>query len=128
VAAAATAFHLHFTPTYSSWINQVERWFAEFIRRQLSRGVHRSTRALEDTIRLYLATYNDDDPNRYAGTTVTLRSTIKPLIPKRVLRFRALLRHGYSADAHGLVSATKSPVAATCGHQNLVTRPLLGTV
>ncbi len=53
-------FHLHFTPTYSSWINQVERWFAELTRRQLRRGVHRSTRALEDTIRLYLATYNDD--------------------------------------------------------------------
>ncbi|MHB8488836.1 MAG: IS630 family transposase [Candidatus Dormibacteria bacterium] len=53
-------FHLHFTPTYSSWINQVERWFAELTRRQLRRGVHRSTRALEDSIRLYLATYNDD--------------------------------------------------------------------
>ena len=53
-------FHLHFTSTYSSWINQVERWFAELTRRQLRRGVHRSTRALEDAIRLYLATYNDD--------------------------------------------------------------------
>jgi transposase len=53
-------FHLHFTPTYSSWINQVERWFAELTRKQLRRGVHRSTRALEDAIRLYLATYNAD--------------------------------------------------------------------
>jgi transposase len=53
-------FHLHFTPTFSSWINQVERWFAELTRKQLRRGVHRSTRALEDDIRLYLATYNDD--------------------------------------------------------------------
>jgi len=53
-------FHLHFTPTYSSWINQVERWFAELTRKQLRRGVHRSTWALEDAIRLYLATYNDD--------------------------------------------------------------------
>ena len=53
-------FHVHFTPTYSSWINQVERWFAELTRRQLRRSAHRSTRALEDAIRLYLATYNDD--------------------------------------------------------------------
>ena len=53
-------FHLHFTPTYSSWINQVERWFAELTRKQLRRGVHRSTRALEDDIRRYLATCNDD--------------------------------------------------------------------
>ena len=34
-------FHLHFTPTYSSWLNLVERWFAELTTRQLRRGVHR---------------------------------------------------------------------------------------
>jgi transposase len=53
-------FHLHFTPTYSSWINQVERWFAALTDKQIRRGSHRSTRALEDAIRLYLATYNTD--------------------------------------------------------------------
>jgi transposase len=53
-------FHLHFTPTYSSWLNQVERWFATLTDKQLRRGSHRSTRALEDAIRLYLATYNAD--------------------------------------------------------------------
>src|ERR1700716_2631315 len=41
-------FHLHFTPTYSSWINQVERWFATLSEKQIRRGSHRSTRALED--------------------------------------------------------------------------------
>jgi len=51
-------FHLHFTPTYSSWINQVERWFAELTQKQIRRGSHRSTRALEDAIRLYLADHN----------------------------------------------------------------------
>jgi transposase len=53
-------FHLHFTPTYSSWINQVERWFAELTEKQIRRGSHRSTRALEDAIRLYLAAHNAD--------------------------------------------------------------------
>src|SRR2546428_9734134 len=53
-------FHLHFTPTYSSWINQVERWFAQLTEKQIRRGTHRSTRALEDAIRLYLATNNAD--------------------------------------------------------------------
>src|SRR3989441_1361093 len=53
-------FHLHFTPTYSSWINQVERWFAELTDKQIRRGSHRSTRALEDAIRLFLATHNAD--------------------------------------------------------------------
>jgi len=53
-------FQLHFTPTYSSWINQVERWFAALTEKQIRRGTHRSTRALEDAIRLYLAVYNED--------------------------------------------------------------------
>jgi transposase len=53
-------FQLHFTPTYSSWINQVERWFALLTEKQIRRGTHRSTRALEDAIRLYLAMYNAD--------------------------------------------------------------------
>jgi transposase len=53
-------FQLYFTPTYSSWINQVERWFALLTEKQIRRGTHRSTRALEDAIRLYLATYNAD--------------------------------------------------------------------
>jgi len=53
-------FQLHFTPTYSSWINQVERWFATLTEKQIRRGSHRSTRALEDAIRLYLATNNAD--------------------------------------------------------------------
>lgn len=53
-------FHLHFTPTYSSWINQVERWFAILTDQQIRRGTHRSTRALEDAIRLYLTLHNED--------------------------------------------------------------------
>jgi transposase len=52
-------FHVHYTPTYSSWINQVERWFSTFTTKQLRRGTHRSTRALEDAIRLYLSVYNE---------------------------------------------------------------------
>jgi transposase len=53
-------FQVHFTPTYSSWINQVERWFAALTEKQIRRGSHRSTRQLEDAIRLYLAIHNED--------------------------------------------------------------------
>jgi transposase len=53
-------FHLHFTPTYSSWINQVERWFANLTEKQIRRGTHRSTRALEDAIRLYVKLNNEN--------------------------------------------------------------------
>ena len=53
-------FHLHFTPTGSSWINLVERWFATLTERQLRRGTHRSTRELEAALRQYVKTYNQD--------------------------------------------------------------------
>ncbi len=44
--AAHPRFHLHFTPTSSSWINLVERWFGELTTKLLRRGAHRSVRAL----------------------------------------------------------------------------------
>lgn len=53
-------YHLHFTPTGSSWINLVERWFATLTEKQIRRGAHRSTRELEDAIRRYLKLHNDD--------------------------------------------------------------------
>src|SRR5215472_732581 len=53
-------FQVHFTPAYSSWINQVERWFAALTEKQIRRGTHRSVKELETAIKLYLATYNAD--------------------------------------------------------------------
>ena len=47
-------YHVHFTPTSASWINQVERWFAELTRKQLRRGVHTSTSKLEADIRAFI--------------------------------------------------------------------------
>ncbi|MBA3563432.1 MAG: IS630 family transposase [Gammaproteobacteria bacterium] len=52
-------FHCHFTPTYSSWINLVERFFASLTEQQLRRGTHRSVPALEKAIRDYLQTHNE---------------------------------------------------------------------
>lgn len=53
-------YHLHFTPTGSSWINLVERWFATLTERQLRRAAHRSTRELEQALRHYVGIYNQD--------------------------------------------------------------------
>lgn len=53
-------FHIHFTPTSASWINQVERFFGLLTQRQLRRGTFRSTVALEKSIRLYLENHNRD--------------------------------------------------------------------
>ena len=52
-------YHVHFTPTSASWINLVERFFALLTEKQIRRGIHRSTRELEQAIRHYLDTYNE---------------------------------------------------------------------
>jgi DDE superfamily endonuclease len=51
-------FQVHFTPTYSSWLNLVERWFAELTTKWLRRGSHRSVQELEQSIRQWVATWN----------------------------------------------------------------------
>ena len=51
-------FHLHFTPTSSSWINQVERWFGFLTEQKIKRGAHQSVRALENDIRDWIADWN----------------------------------------------------------------------
>jgi transposase len=53
-------FHVHFTPTKGSWLNQVERWFGLLSQRKIKRGSHRSTLALEKAIREYLEVNNED--------------------------------------------------------------------
>ena len=53
-------FHLHFTPTSASWLNLVERWFAELTEKQIRRGVHRSTRELESAIRHFIDHHNQN--------------------------------------------------------------------
>ena len=58
--AARPRFHLHFVPTSSSWLNQVERWFAELTTTLLQRGVHTSVHALEADIRAWIAAWNHD--------------------------------------------------------------------
>lgn len=53
-------FHMHFTPTYSSWLNQVERWFGLLTDQKLRRGAHRSIQALEKDIREWIKAWNDN--------------------------------------------------------------------
>ena len=52
-------FHMHFTPTSASWLNQVERFFAEITRKRIRRGVFKSVPELEATIDDYLAKHNE---------------------------------------------------------------------
>lgn len=53
-------FHVHFTPTGSSWINQVERWFRYLTDQKIRRGVHKSVQSLEADIRAWTDTWNEN--------------------------------------------------------------------
>lgn len=87
-------FPLHFTPTgssWSSWLNLVERWFAELTTNKLRRGVHRSVQALERDIRTWLTDWNGH-PRPFVGTKQPTRSsTTSPPPPPPYPRRRALL-------------------------------------
>jgi transposase len=65
--AAHPRFVLHFTPTSSSWLNLVERWFAELTNKKLRRGAHRSVRELNTDIRAWIDTWNNN-PKPYVWT------------------------------------------------------------
>ncbi len=60
-------FVLHFTPTSASWLNLVERWFAELTTKKLRRGTHTSVRQLNADIRAWIDTWNDN-PRPYVWT------------------------------------------------------------
>jgi transposase len=71
-------FHLHFTPTSSSWLNLVERWFGLLTEKQIRRGSHRGTKQLEQAIRHYLTVYNEDPkPFVWTKTADEILQTLK---------------------------------------------------
>lgn len=71
-------WHLHFTPTSASWLNQVERFFSEITTRRIRRGVFRSVPALEQAIRDYLAHRNTKPrPFIWAATADSILGKIK---------------------------------------------------
>ena len=72
--AAHPRFVLHFTPTSSSWLNLVERWFSELTNKLLRRGAHRSVRALNTDIRAWIDT-GTTTPNRSSGPRPPTRSS-----------------------------------------------------
>jgi DDE superfamily endonuclease len=61
---------MHYTPTYSSWLNQVERWFGLLTDQQLRRGVHKTVQALEKDIRTWTKSWNNN-PRPFTWTKTT---------------------------------------------------------
>jgi transposase len=75
---ARPRWHVHFTPTASSWVNQVERFFADITERQIRRGVHCSTAELETAIRAYLDAVNaDPKPFRWTKSADDILAAVK---------------------------------------------------
>jgi putative transposase len=70
-------YHLHFTPTYSSWLNQVERWFALITQRAIRRGSFRSVRELVERIENFVNSYNETAcPFRWTATADSIMSKL----------------------------------------------------
>lgn len=90
-------WHVHYTPTSASWINQVERFFALLTEKQLRRGVHSSTQQLEDDIMTYIDTVNaDPKPFRWTKAADDILATIQ----------RFCLRNIELAKAQKLINET----------------------
>jgi transposase len=71
-------YHVHFTPTSASWINQVERWFGLLTERALRRGVHRSVADLERDIRTFVeATNADPKPFRWLKSADDILASVR---------------------------------------------------
>lgn len=85
-------FHVHFTPTYSSWLNQVERWFALLTDKMIKRGAHHSVVQLEKDIRRFIQVGNRD-PSPFTWTKSA------DDILKSIKRFCE-----HTATAHGLAT------------------------
>jgi transposase len=70
-------FHLHFTPTRTSWINQLERWFALLTEKRLRGSTFRSTRELEAAIRQYIDHHNQrPQPFRWTKTADQILASV----------------------------------------------------
>jgi DDE superfamily endonuclease len=91
--AKSRRWHVHFTPTSSSWINQVERFFALLAEQQIKRGAHRSTAELKSAINAYIKTRNaDPKPFRWTKPADDILASVE-----RVCRLTISL-HGQTAS------------------------------
>lgn len=85
-------WHVHFTPTSASWINQVERFFGLLTERQVRRGVHRSTAELEAAIHAYIEAHNaNPKPFRWVKSADDILAAVDRFC-RRTLKTNATLR------------------------------------
>lgn len=91
-------FHIHFTPTHASWLNQVERWFGLLTERQIRRGSHMSVHALKAAIMQFIEVSNETPkPFKWTATADDILARIARFA-KRTLK--AHEAHSTSAGNH----------------------------
>jgi transposase len=75
-------YHVHFTPTSASWLNQVERWFARLADKQIKRGIHRSVQQLKTDIAAFIDTHNaDPKPLVWTKSADAILQTMRDIAP-----------------------------------------------
>jgi transposase len=100
--AAHPRFHRHFTPTYSSWVDQVGRWFAHITADLLQRSDHRSVQTLEADLRAWIRDWNDN-PTPFNWTKTTEQTLTSPG-RLRATYCRSLLSHELEARDTGALA------------------------
>lgn len=79
--AARPRYHIHYTPTYSSWLNQVEIWFNIITQKAIRRGSFRSVQQLREKINQFVDNYNSDSkPFMWTATADSLLAKIKRVL------------------------------------------------
>ena len=80
-------YRLHFTPTHSSWINQVERWFAQLSQKQIKRGNHHSVKQLQEAIETFVKDHNaSPKPFRWVKSADQILASIARFARSAVLK------------------------------------------
>jgi transposase len=98
--AARPRYHVHFTPTSASWLNQIERWFAEITRKRIRRGTFLSVRDLIRAIQDYIRVYNKN-PQPFQWVASASRIIRKGPQIQRHFRYRRLLAHRVTNCEYG---------------------------
>jgi transposase len=100
-------FQLHLTPTYSSWLNLVERWFAELTNRKLRRSAHRSVVELEADLAAWIQAWNDDPKPLYGPRPPTRSLRTSPAIFNESTTQDTRPRARYTSSLIGMIQACR---------------------
>ena len=109
-------WHVHLTPTSASWLNQIERFFAELTNQQIRRGVHRSLRELEDAIHRYIDTVNEaPKPFRWTRSADDILGSIQRFCTRTLDAAHQQTIMGTTSESGHWAGRGRSPLGAPLG-------------